>query len=112
MVYIGSDSRVVDSWRAHSSISTRLIDDSPRQAMADHILKCLNLDRDADPRASVGLDRAGSARLREQLVEEISLLDAKLGALQEQGAHLDVSMQQTCREMIHSRQQLFLRLSR
>ena len=56
------------------------------------------------------LDQACTRRLREQLVAEIQQLEAELAALQERGEKVEFSLQQTCREMIHSRQQLFLKL--
>jgi hypothetical protein len=62
--------------------------------------------------AGRSLDWCRSARLREQLLTEIQALDERLSALQECEAGMDYSMRQTCREMIHSRQQLFLQLRR
>ena len=58
------------------------------------------------------LDWCRCARLREQLLTEIHALDERLSALQECEAGMDYSMRQTCREMIHSRQQLYLQLRR
>ena len=43
---------------------------------------------------------------------EIQALEAQLAALEESSDAIDFSMQQTCREMIHSRQQLYLELCR
>ena len=56
------------------------------------------------------LDRARSTRLRRRLVAEIQQLESELAALQARDGATDHSMQQTCREMIHSRQRLFLEL--
>jgi hypothetical protein len=58
------------------------------------------------------LDWCASAQLREQLMAEIHALDERLSALRDSLPEMDFSMQQTCREMIHSRQQLFLQLRR
>ena len=56
------------------------------------------------------MDRASSARMQDQLIAEIQALEAELAALQDCNGELDFSRQQTCREMIHSRQQMFLKL--
>ena len=58
------------------------------------------------------LDWCHSARLREQLMEEIRMLDAQLEALEACDQAIDYSLRQTCREMIHSRQQLFRQIRR
>lgn len=58
------------------------------------------------------LDWCRSARLREQLLTEIHALEERLSALQDCEAEIDYCMRQTCREMIHSRRQLFLHLRR
>ena len=58
------------------------------------------------------MDWCRSAELREQLVAEIHALEEKLAELEEREAQIDFSLRQTCREMIHSRQQLFLQLRR
>ena len=58
------------------------------------------------------LDWCRSARLREQLLSEIRALEERLSALQDCEAGIDYSLRQTCREMIHSRQQLYLELRR
>jgi hypothetical protein len=58
------------------------------------------------------LDWCRSARLREQLLTEIHALEERLSALQDCEAEFDYSMRQTCREMIHSRQQFYLQLRR
>jgi len=58
------------------------------------------------------LDWCSSARRREQLIAEIGALQAQLDRLGHEAGEVDFSTQQTCREMIHSRQQLFLALRR
>ena len=59
------------------------------------------------------LDWCRSAKLREQLVAEIQALEQRLAAISEEHeAGIDYSLQQTCKEMIHSRQQLYLQLQR
>jgi hypothetical protein len=80
--------------------------------MADNNYTCLELEKDFVPSAHNPLDACRCARLREQLVAEIEALQRKLAALQDSDQAFDFSLQQTCREMIHSRQQLYLRLRR
>lgn len=58
------------------------------------------------------LDWCQSALLREQLIEEIRALDVLYAALQENDGATDFCQQQTCREMIHSRQQLYRQIRR
>ena len=76
--------------------------------MADDHYKWLDAERDKSPHPP--LDTASSARLRDQLMGEIQVLEAELSALQDGDGQIDFSRQQTCREMIHSRQQLYLKL--
>lgn len=57
------------------------------------------------------LDWCRGTELREQLVAEISMLECRLAEI-EQAAEMDYSLRQTCREMIHSRQQQYLQLRR
>jgi hypothetical protein len=78
------------------------------EAMTDNHYKWLEAQRDTSPHPA--MDRACSARLQDQLIAEIQLLEAELSALRDCGGQIDFSRQQTCREMIHSRQRLFLRL--
>jgi len=40
------------------------------------------------------------------------MLEQRLATIGEQEAVIDYSLQQTCKEMIHSRQQLYLQLQR
>ncbi len=53
-----------------------------------------------------------SAHLREQLLSEISLLQQRLADLEVSTAGIDFSMRQTCKEMIHARQQMFEKIRR
>ena len=76
--------------------------------MTNNHYKWLEVGRDDDTRTA--LDRASSMRLRQRLVAEIQQLESELAALQQCEDATDLSMQQTCREMIHSRQQPFLKL--
>lgn len=78
--------------------------------MARRTLKDFELETVASPNPYTSLDRQRSDRLREQLVEEIRALEAQLHAHQESDEPVDFSMRQTCREMIHSRQQMFRKL--
>lgn len=80
--------------------------------MADNNYSCLDLEKDFASSADNPLDRRRSTRLREQLLGEIQALEQRLAHLQNGGETVDFSLQQTCREMIHSRQQLYLQLRR
>lgn len=81
--------------------------------MADNnYYKCLDLEKDIASSLDNPLDPQRSTRLREQLLTEIQALEEQLLALQASEDAIDFSMQQTCREMIHSRQQLYLKLRR
>lgn len=59
---------------------------------------------------AAGDDWASRASVREQLLTEIGALDKQLEALRSLDGCPDFSLQQTCLEMIHSRQVLFRRL--
>ena len=80
--------------------------------MADNNYTCLELEKDITPRVDNPLDPQRCTQLRDQLLSEIQALEGQLSALQDSGEAVDFSMQQTCREMIHSRQQLYLKLRR
>ncbi|MDJ0878796.1 MAG: hypothetical protein QNI86_09305 [Halieaceae bacterium] len=80
--------------------------------MADNNYTCLNLEKDVASSLDNPLDPHRSTQLREKLVAEIQALEEQLSALQDSADAVDFSMQQTCREMIHSRQQLYLKLCR
>jgi hypothetical protein len=80
--------------------------------MADNNYTCLELEKDVVTSLDNPLDPRRSSMLREKLVAEIQALEAQLTALQDSEDTVNFSMQQTCREMIHSRQQLYLKLRR
>lgn len=80
--------------------------------MSDSNNQRLGLHRSDDIDPNNPLDWCLSSKLREQLVAEIQVLEERLAALQGVSDEIDFSLQQTCREMIHSRQQLFLQLRR
>ncbi len=74
-----------------------------------HVLRMHKCDyRQADN----PLDWCRSAKLREQLVAEIQVLEQRLANIGAEETGIDYSLQQTCKEMIHSRQQLYLQLQR
>ena len=50
--------------------------------------------------------------LRERLLREISALDRQCERFEQVDGKMDFSLQQTCREMIHSRQALYRQLQR
>lgn len=68
------------------------------------------LEAGRDDATLTAFDRASSTRLRQRLVAEIQQLESELDALLERDDPIDRSTQQTCREMIHSRRQLFIEL--
>lgn len=78
------------------------------EAMTDKHYKWLDAERDTGPHPP--MDRVRSARIQDQLIAEIQQLEAELAALQDCAGRVDFSKQQTCREMIHSRQQFYLKL--
>ena len=53
-----------------------------------------------------------TALLKERLLEELVELDKQLEVLSKQEDHIDFSMMQTYKEMIHSRKTLFIKLNR
>lgn len=63
-------------------------------------------------------ETAGGARLqntsllKERLLEELVELDKQMEILTGRGDHVDFSMIQTYKEMIHSRKSLFIKLNR
>lgn len=80
--------------------------------MSDNNYKRLGLHKSDCIDPNNPLDWCRSTQLREQLIAEINALEAQLATLEEGAEQVDFSLQQTCREMIHSRQQLYLQLRR
>ena len=60
----------------------------------------------------VALDWFGATRLRERLFLEICALDRQCELYEQVDGKIDFSLQQTCREMIHSRRALYRQLGR
>ncbi len=58
------------------------------------------------------LDRSRCQHVKMRLLEEIQALESQLALLKNSSEAMDFSAQQTCREMIHSRQQLYRQLDR
>lgn len=79
--------------------------------MPDNSYQILDFHKSDYHQPDSPLDWGRSAELREQLVAEISVLACRLAEI-EQAAAMDYSLRQTCREMIHSRQQQYLQLRR
>ncbi len=80
--------------------------------MPDNSYKILGLHKCDYHESDNPLDWCRSAQLRDQLMAEIRALEEQMTALEQSTAEIDFSLRQTCREMIHSRQQLFLQLRR
>lgn len=59
-----------------------------------------------------GLPLQNTSGLKEKLLGEIALLDQQMSELEFVSGSTDFSMQQTCREMIHSRKLLYNQLTR
>jgi len=78
--------------------------------MAENNFRCLELEKDASSKAAHPLDRSRCHHLKAQLLHEIQALEEQLMLLRSSSEDTDFSMQQTCREMIHSRQQMFRQL--
>lgn len=78
----------------------------------DNSYKILELHKCDRHESDTPLDWCRSAQLRDQLVSEIRALEEQMTSLEESKSEIDFSLRQTCREMIHSRQQLFLQLRR
>ena len=76
---------------------------------AYHVLAAHKCDHHA---ATTPLDWRMSAQRRELLVQEIRSLQQHLDILTEHEHRANFSARQTCREMIHSRQQLYRQLRR
>lgn len=66
--------------------------------------RCAPLGEETD------LDWCAGSRLRDQLIGEVRQLEYRLQRLFDQGGPPDFSLQQTCREMIHSRRMMIRRL--
>lgn len=82
--------------------------------MAQSTIPSLQLYRDSESNSErpSALDQSSSTHLREQLLSEICRLDQRRSELELVDGKVDFSMQQTCKEMIHSRQVLFRSLRR
>ena len=78
--------------------------------MAENHFRCLELEKDSGAVAAKPLDPSRCHHLKEQLLHEIQALEEQLLLLKQSADSIDFSMQQTCREMIHSRQRLFRKL--
>ncbi|MEM0954465.1 MAG: hypothetical protein AAGI24_10020 [Pseudomonadota bacterium] len=78
--------------------------------MAENYFRCLELERESGTGSTNPLDPSRCHYLKEQLLHEIQALEEQLLMLKDSAERIDFSMQQTCREMIHSRQQLFRKL--
>jgi hypothetical protein len=64
------------------------------------------------PEAGPALNWSDTNALRQHLLQDISTLDRQRELLEQVDGKIDFSLQQTCREMIHSRQRLYCQLRR
>ncbi len=81
--------------------------------MIGHTVDNLNLHRPPSRRVSLtGVSLQHTELIKEQLLQELVTLESRMDAIKSAGRPLDFCALQTCREMIHSRRQLFRQLSR
>ena len=79
----------------------------------DKAIGSLDLNRPESKQETPGGARLqNTALLKGRLLEELVELDKQLEVLSKQEDHIDFSMMQTYKEMIHSRKTLFNKLNR
>ena len=79
----------------------------------DRAIGSLDLNRPESKKETPGGARLQNTMLlKERLLEELVELDKQLEVLSNQEDHVDFSMLQTYKEMIHSRKTLFNKLNR
>ena len=79
----------------------------------DKAIGSLDLNRPESKQETPGGARLqNTALLKGRLLEELVELDKQLEVLSKQEDHIDFSMMQTYKEMIHSRKTLFIKLNR
>jgi hypothetical protein len=91
---------------------SELVDFSEHSQMLHPPLSKQHSYRSATSGDEPALSRSGTNRLREQLLEEIRALERKKEQLEQVDGKMNFSLQQTCREMIHSRRALYRQLAR
>lgn len=81
--------------------------------MIGHTVDTLNPHRPPSRRSTLaGVYLQNTELLREQLLQELVTLESRMDAIKSAGRPMDFCALQTCREMIHSRRQLFQTLCR
>lgn len=80
--------------------------------MKEHFLAQLHLYGAECPETGQPMYWSGTTQLREQLLSEICVLERQREQLEQVDGTMDFSLQQTCREMIHSRRVLYRQLGR
>ena len=80
--------------------------------MSDKPFSSLHLYGADAPESAYALNWSDATTLRETLLREIATLERQREQLEQVDGKMNFCLQQTCREMIHSRQNLFRRLGR
>jgi hypothetical protein len=80
--------------------------------MSDNAFSQLHLYGGQCPEVGQSLNWSDATALRERLLQDISTLDRQREELEQIDGKINFSLQQTCREMIHSRQVLYRQLGR
>lgn len=80
--------------------------------MSDRPISNLQLYGAHGPEIGASLNWPDATALRERLLLEICALDRQREQLEQIDGKMDFSLQQTCREMIHSRRALYRQLGR
>ena len=92
--------------RSRGSLSERVIEDrrAMRRTAPAQFQRCAPLGEQTE------VDWCAGSRFRDQLIGEVRVLERRLQTLAQQPDGPDFSLQQTCREMIHSRRMMIRRL--
>ncbi|MEH6589930.1 MAG: hypothetical protein V7746_06745 [Halioglobus sp.] len=80
--------------------------------MPDSPLSRLQFYRSGSTCDEPALSWSGTVRMRAQLLKEINTLERKKEQLEQVDGKVNFCLQQTCREMIHSRRSLYRQLAR
>ena len=78
--------------------------------MSEKSFSQLHLYGAQSPKAGQSLSWPDTSALRDRLLQEISTLDRQRERLEQVDGRIDFCLQQTCREMIHSRRALYRQL--
>jgi hypothetical protein len=88
------------------------VDSLEHSRMPDFPLSRLQFYRSGSTCDAPTLSRSGTVRMRVQLLKEINALERQKEQLEQVDGKVNFCLQQTCREMIHSRRALYRQLER